>query len=47
MIDEITHELAERTLLYIWSECVLEKVSFTTYKEIKAKFEKRVNELLK
>ena len=46
MTEEITHELAERTLLYIWSECVLETVSFTTYKEIKAKFEKRINELL-
>lgn len=47
MSEDITHELAERTLLYIWSECVLDTISVTTYKEIKKKFEKRINELLK
>ena len=47
MNEEISHELAERTLLYIWSECVLDTVSVTVYKEIKTKFAKRIKGLLK
>lgn len=47
MSEDTIHELTESALLYIWSECVLDTISVTTYKEIKRKFEKRINELLK
>ena len=40
MTEEISHELTERLLLYIWSECVLDTVSVTVYKEIKKSLKK-------
>lgn len=46
MSEDITHELTERTLLYIWSECVLDTISVTMYKQIKQKFEARIKKLL-
>lgn len=35
-------EKIEKSLLYIWSECVLEIVSVKQYKDIKKLFEERI-----
>lgn len=39
------HSEIERSLLYLWAECVFETVSAKTYKEIKEKFENKLIEL--
>ena len=45
-MEEIVHNEIERALLYIWADCVLDTITVTTYKEIKKKFEKRIEKLL-
>lgn len=39
------HSEIERSLLYLWAECVFETVSAKTYKEIKEKFENKLLQL--
>lgn len=42
MTDKQETEKIEKSLLYIWAECVLEIVSAKQYKDIQKLFEERI-----